>query len=91
MQRSPSHRELEKIRGTGRSGHPARLPRGAAEFAALPGFRITDRVEIIRASADASRAGRDGHAAVELAGAGGKPVYNFRSDGRTHRPRRSGA
>lgn len=61
---------------------PLRFPEGAPNMAPLDGFRITDSTVIIR--------GVDGAAdAAELVtrrwswpGAGGRPVYNFRSDGR---------
>lgn len=67
----------------GQTGLPLRFPEGKPNFAPLDSIRITDRVEIIRAAADA-------HAAAEMVtrrwswpGSHGKPVYNFRSDGRT--------
>ena len=61
---------------------PLRFPEGAPNMAPLEGFRITDPTVIIR--------GVDGAADdAELVtrrwswpGAGGRPVYNFRSDGR---------
>ena len=56
------------------------FPEGAPNMAPLDGFRITDQTTIIRGGPDRA----------ELVtrrwswpGAGGKPVYNFRSDGRT--------
>lgn len=61
---------------------PLRFPEGIPNFAPLDGFKITDRVEILRPATD------DPHA-VEMVtrrwswpAPGGKPVYNFRSDGR---------
>ncbi|MES2339635.1 MAG: SOS response-associated peptidase [Pseudomonadota bacterium] len=61
---------------------PLRFPEGAPNMAPLEGFRITDPTVIIR--------GEDGRAdAAELVtrrwswpGPGGRPIYNFRSDGR---------
>ncbi len=65
------------------TGIPLTFPEGPPNMAPLDGFRITDSTVIIR--------GVDGAAApAELVtrrwswpGAHGKPVYNFRSDGRT--------
>ncbi len=65
----------------GQTGIPLRFPEGAPNMAPLDRFRITDATTIIRGTADRS--------AAELVtrrwswpGPGGKPVYNFRSDGR---------
>ena len=64
---------------------PLRFPEGAPNMAPLESIRITDPTVIIRA-------GPDGPAEAELVtrrwnwpGAHGKPVYNFRSDGREFR------
>ena len=64
----------------GQTGIPLRFPEGLPNMAPLDGFRITDPTTIIRGSPEAA----------ELVtrrwswpGAGGKPVYNFRSDGRS--------
>ena len=65
-----------------RVGLTLRLPEGLPNFEPREDIRITDRAPILRAAAD-------GSAAVELVqrrwswpGPGGKPVYNFRADGR---------
>ena len=64
---------------------PLRFPEGAPNMAPLDGFRITDSTVIIRAA----DAGAEDDAADLVTrrwswpGPGGKPVYNFRSDGRT--------
>lgn len=64
---------------------PLVFPEGVPNFPPLDGFRITDRVEIIRAVAGAPA---DAPAAEMVTrrwswpGPGGRPVYNFRSDGR---------
>ena len=62
------------------TGIPLVFPEGVPNMAPLDGFRITDQTTIIRGSPDEA----------ELVtrrwswpGAGGKPVYNFRSDGRS--------
>jgi putative SOS response-associated peptidase YedK len=59
---------------------PLTFPEGLPNMAPLDGFRITDQTVIIRAAAEGA----------ELVtrrwswpGAGGKPVYNFRSDDRS--------
>jgi len=61
---------------------PLRFPEGLPNLAPLDSIRITDPTVIIRAS-------RDGDSAAELVqrrwswpGPGGKPVFNFRSEGR---------
>jgi putative SOS response-associated peptidase YedK len=88
------NRELEKIaRDWSQTGLPLRFPEGRPNFAPLPGFKITDRVEIIRPATP----GADGEdaepGAAEMvtrrwswptgSDGKGKPVYNFRSDGRS--------
>ena len=68
----------------GQTRIPLRFPEGKPNFAPLDSIRITDRVEIIRAATDS-----DEPAAEMITrrwswpGPTGKPVYNFRSDGRT--------
>lgn len=59
---------------------PLTFPEGLPNMAPLDGFRITDQTVIIRGSLDGA----------ELVtrrwswpGSGGRPVYNFRSDGRS--------
>lgn len=68
----------------GQTRIPLSFPEGLPNMAPLDGFRITDHTVIIRA------AGASVEGGAELVtrrwswpGAGGKPVYNFRSDGRT--------
>ena len=61
---------------------PLRFPEGIPNFAALEGFKITDRVEIIRPAADAPHEAEMVTRRWSWPGPGGKPVYNFRSDGR---------
>lgn len=61
---------------------PLRFPEGIPNFAPLDSIRITDRVEIIRAAE-----GAEGEAEMvtrrwSWPGRSGKPVYNFRSEGR---------
>lgn len=65
----------------GQTRLPLRFPEGLPNMAPLDSFRITDPTVIIRRA--------DGEDAAELVtrrwswpGPGGKPVYNFRSDGR---------
>jgi putative SOS response-associated peptidase YedK len=64
----------------GQTRIPLVFPEGAPNMAPLDGFRITDPTVIIRAHPE-------GAALVtrrwSWPGAGGKPVYNFRSDGRS--------
>ena len=62
------------------TGIPLVFPEGLPNMAPLDGFKITDATTIIRGGSDEA----------ELVtrrwswpGAGGKPVYNFRSDGRS--------
>lgn len=64
------------------TGIPLKFPEGLPNMAPLDRFRITDATTIIRGGPDEA----------ELVtrrwswpGAGGKPVYNFRSDGRSLR------
>ena len=78
------YRELEKIlRDWSQLRVPLRFPEGAPNFAPLPGFRITDRVEIIRAAAEAAGAAEMVTRRWSWPAPNGKPVYNFRSDGRS--------
>ena len=62
-----------------------RFPEGIPNFAPLEGFRITDRVEIIRPVADAPGEAEMVTRRWSWPGARGRPVYNFRSDGREFR------
>lgn len=63
---------------------PLRFPEGLPNMAPLPSVRITDHTLIVRAAAGAG----DEWAAEAVTrrwswpGAGGRPVYNYRSDGR---------
>lgn len=66
----------------GQTRIPLRFPEGAPNMAPLDGFRITDQTVIIRASEE-----HPGEAELvtrrwSWPGGHGKPVYNFRSDGR---------
>jgi putative SOS response-associated peptidase YedK len=81
-------RELDKIAADwSETGIPLVSPEGRPNFAPLPGFRITDRVEIIRPAAaapgSAEMVTRRWSWPTMVQGRPGKPVYNFRSDGRT--------
>lgn len=64
------------------TGIPLHFPEGRPNREPREDIRITDRASIVRSV-------RDGHQAAELVtmrwswpGAGGKPVYNFRAEGR---------
>lgn len=59
-----------------------RFPEGVPNFAALDSIRITDRVEIIRPARDDPREAEMVTRRWSWPGQGGRPVYNFRSDGR---------
>lgn len=64
----------------GQTRIPLVFPEGLPNMAPLDGFRITDPTVIIRGSpAEAELVTRR----WSWPGAGGKPVYNFRSDGRS--------
>jgi putative SOS response-associated peptidase YedK len=82
-------RELEKyLAGFSHAGIVVRFPEGMPNFAPLPGFRITDRVEIVRPAPQAPDEAemvtrRWSWPAPSQRPGGGKPVYNFRSDGRS--------
>ncbi len=74
--------QIDKIlRGWENIRLPLRFPEGVPNFAPLDSIRITDRIEIVRAASDG-----DGAEMVtrrwSWPAPGGKPVYNFRSDGR---------
>lgn len=75
--------ELAKLAGDlARMRVPLHYPEGIPNFAPLDGFKITDRVEIIRPAA-----ANPGQAEMvtrrwSWPAPSGKPVYNFRSDGR---------
>ncbi len=61
---------------------PLRFPEGIPNFPPLPSIRITDRVEIIRAAREEPGAAEMVTRRWSWPGPTGKPVYNFRSDGR---------
>lgn len=61
---------------------PLRFPEGAPNMAPLDSFRITDTTAIVRASAEASEEAELVLRRWSWAGPGGRPVYNYRSDGR---------
>ncbi|MES2754586.1 MAG: SOS response-associated peptidase family protein [Pseudomonadota bacterium] len=77
----------------GQTRIPLRFPEGKPNFPPLDSIRITDRLEIIRPTADSSAAGEaemvtrrwswPGGGAGGGGAGRGKPVYNFRADGRT--------
>ena len=66
----------------GQTRIPLRFPEGATNMAPLEGFRITDRTTIIRAATDDAGAAELVTRRWSWPGSHGKPVYNFRSDGR---------
>jgi putative SOS response-associated peptidase YedK len=61
---------------------PLRFAEGLPNMAPLDGFKITDSTVIIRAAADAAGEAELVTRRWSWPGQGGKPVYNFRSDGR---------
>lgn len=61
---------------------PLSFPEGLPNMAPLDGFRITDPTVIIRAVADTAGEAELVTRRWSWPGAGGRPVYNFRSDGR---------
>ena len=61
---------------------PLRFPEGLPNLAPLDSIRITDPNAIIRASAEAPGEAELVVRRWSWPGPGGKPVYNFRSDGR---------
>ena len=66
----------------GQTRIPLRFPEGTPNMAPLEGFRITDRTTIIRATADDVGDAELVTRRWSWPGSHGKPVYNFRSDGR---------
>ena len=62
---------------------PLRFPEGIPNFPPLESIRITDRVEIIRPSASEPGAAEMVTRRWSWPSPTGKPVYNFRSDGRS--------
>jgi putative SOS response-associated peptidase YedK len=66
----------------GQTGIPLRFPEGLPNMAPLDGFRITEQTTIIRAAADAPAEAELVTRRWSWPGVGGKPVYNYRSDGR---------
>lgn len=61
---------------------PLRFPEGLPNLAPLDSIRITDPNAIIRASAEEAGAAELVVRRWSWPGPGGKPVYNYRSDGR---------
>ena len=61
---------------------PLRFPEGLPNLAPLESIRITDPNAIIRAASEEEGAAELVVRRWSWPGAGGKPVYNFRSDGR---------
>lgn len=61
---------------------PLRFPEGAPNMAPLDSFRITDPTVIIRAAAHAEGEAEMVTRRWSWPGPSGKPVYNYRSDGR---------
>ena len=77
-------REIEKLqKDWGQTGILLKFPEGIPNFAPRESIRITDRVEIIRAANDQADAAEMVTRRWSWPGPGGKPVYNFRSDGRS--------
>lgn len=70
----------------GQTRLPLRFPEGIPNFAPLDRIRITDRVEIIRRAADTPDEAEMVTRRWSWPAPSGKPVYNFRSDGRTIAP-----
>ena len=64
---------------------PLRFPEGAPNMAPLERLRITDPTVIIRAASDEPRVAELVTRRWSWPGPAGKPVYNFRSDGRDFR------
>lgn len=62
---------------------PLRFPEGMPNLAPLDSIRITDRTAIIRASADAPGEAELVQRRWSWPGPTGKPVYNYRSEGRS--------
>ncbi|HEX8443406.1 MAG TPA: SOS response-associated peptidase family protein [Allosphingosinicella sp.] len=61
---------------------PLRFPEGAPNLQALESIRITDPTAIVRAAADEPGAAELVQRRWSWPGPGGKPVFNYRSDGR---------
>jgi putative SOS response-associated peptidase YedK len=61
---------------------PLRFPEGLPNLAPLESIRITDQTAIIRASRDETGAAELVQRRWSWPGPGGKPVFNFRADGR---------
>ena len=64
------------------TGVPLRFPEDLPNMAPLESFKITDRTVIIRAAGDAEGEAELVTRRWSWPGTHGKPVYNFRSDGR---------
>lgn len=77
------HELAKLVAGFARLHVPLTFPEGRPNFAPLDGFKITDRVEIVRPAADQSIDAEMVTRRWSWPLPTGKPVYNFRSDGRT--------
>lgn len=74
---------LDQLRSDwGQTGIPLRFPEGLPNMAPLDSIRITDPSVIIRATTDAPGEAELVTRRWSWPGPTGKPVYNFRSDGR---------
>jgi len=62
---------------------PLRFPEGLPNLAPLDSIRITDRGAIIRATGEAANEAELVVCRWSWPGPGGRPVYNFRSEGRS--------
>lgn len=77
-------RELDKIHNEwAHLRVPLLFPEGKPNFAPLDGFKITDRVEIVRTAAATPGAVEMVTRRWSWPAPNQRPVYNFRSDGRT--------
>ncbi len=77
-------RQLGQLREDwGQTRVPLRFPEGMPNVPALDSIRITDRIEIIRPAAENPAEAEMVTRRWSWPGPGGKPVYNFRSDGRS--------
>ena len=64
---------------------PLRFPEGAPNLQALDSIRITDPTAIVRAARDEPGAAELVQRRWSWPGPGGKPVFNYRSEGREFR------
>ncbi len=75
--------QIDKIRtGWENLRVPLLFPEGVPNFAALDSIRITDRVDVVRAARAQPGAAEMVTRRWSWPGPSGKPVYNYRSDGR---------